>query len=79
MIAERLPASRFIGAMVRLAAERPPAGSSPLQVWRGVRRLELAAEPATELQVDGEPIGLVDHVAVRASAQTLTVCAPRPD
>jgi diacylglycerol kinase family enzyme len=50
-----------------------------IEVWKGVERLELVADPPVEAQADGEALGMVDGGSIAWSPTSLSVVVPPPD
>ncbi len=73
LIAERMHALRTLalvgGALARRDLERIPG----IQVWQGVERLTIVADPPAWLQSDGELLAQADTVTVAAEARRLQV------
>lgn len=75
MSVSRMRFRTFVPAIARLAAGRRPRRGG-FDVWSGVERVEITAEPAVTWQADGEPLGRIGHATVTLVPDALAVLAP---
>lgn len=79
LILGRLPLRR-LPRLIRRVLTRSRLDTIPeIEVWKGVQRLVIAADPPARLQVDGEVHGPVSEATVRHSPHSLWTAVPSPD
>lgn len=66
-----------VATVARMATHRLPVSRGAATVWTDVSALTAAAEPAAQLQADGESYGRVAELSVVASDERLLVMAPQ--
>jgi hypothetical protein len=76
LIAERLGALRTARLVARAAGRRDLERVPGLQVWQGVERVCIAADPPAWAQADGELLGRVDEVVVSRGTDVVPVLVP---
>ncbi len=73
LVLERLRRRRIPQIAINALSKRPLAAVSEIEVWEGVKTLELKADPPVAVQADGESLGMVDEAAVEWNADALRV------
>jgi hypothetical protein len=72
---ERLRRHRVPSIALRAVAHRDLSPIKGLEVWHGVERVSLEADPSVAVQADGESLGLVDAAKVAWAPDALRVMA----
>jgi diacylglycerol kinase family enzyme len=76
MVVERMTAPRTIGLVARAAARRELSRVPGVEVWQGVERVAITADPPAWLQADGELLGRGGEVTISMGADPLSVVIP---
>jgi diacylglycerol kinase family enzyme len=70
---------RTAALAARLLAHRDPGKAADAEVWQGVERLTVAAEPAAWFQADGELLGRAASVVIERVPERLLVIGAAPE
>lgn len=76
LVLEQLGFSGGAGLFGRALLNRPLDRTGGAEVWSGVGKVVVEADPPARLQADGELLGLVDTLEVAPAAETLLVISP---
>ncbi len=75
-VSDRLGAVATATVISRMATRRPLDGKGGIEVWEGVTKLTIEADPPASLQADGELLGVESEVSVVVAGEPLWVAAP---
>jgi len=73
LVVDRLGMRRTLGLVTRALARRDLGRMSGVQVWDGVERLSIDADPPAWIQADGELLGRAAQITVDARGESLLV------
>lgn len=73
---ETLPARRIPGLLAMIILRKRLDRLRGLQVWDGVARVTIEADPPAPVQADGEPLGEATHIELRAAPGALRIAVP---
>jgi diacylglycerol kinase family enzyme len=75
LVVERMGLRRTLGMAARSAARRELSRMRGVQVWQGVERLRIEADPPAWIQADGELLGRASRLMVDSLEEPLLVVA----
>jgi diacylglycerol kinase family enzyme len=75
LVMHRVSTTRALRVAARMISRREPGRVPGIEVWTGLDRLEIAADPPAAVQADGEHLGEMESMVVQRATEPLQVIA----